>query len=86
MRRSGRQPPTLDGRTQQTNLDGRSGKDNRALVDMGNQPIVSFNEDYENGVLVRGNLTTTGPIQPHGGDCTGVRSRLSAAGRALTML
>ena len=41
---------SLDGRAQQTNLDGRSGKDNRALVDMGNQPIVSFNEDYENGV------------------------------------
>jgi hypothetical protein len=53
---------------------------------MGNQPIVSFNEDYENGVLVRGNLTTTGPIQPHGGDGTGVRRRLSAAGRALIML
>lgn len=31
------------------NLDGHSGNDNSALVNMGNQPIVSFNEDHENG-------------------------------------
>jgi hypothetical protein len=33
-------------------LDGRSGNNNRALVDEGNQLVVNYNNDYANGVVV----------------------------------
>ena len=43
-------------------LDGRSGNNNRALVDWGNQLIVNFNGDYRNGVKVQSDLEVTGNL------------------------
>jgi hypothetical protein len=53
-------------------LDGRSHNNNRALVDWGNQLIINFANDYQNGVQITGdciadnNLTVEGNLQVDG--------------------
>ncbi len=43
-------------------LDGRSHNNNRALVDLGDQLIINFNNDYPNGVIVEGTLQAAGTL------------------------
>lgn len=43
-------------------LDGRSGKNNRALVDWGDLLIVNFAGDYHKGVQIASNLTVDGVL------------------------
>ncbi len=47
-------------------LDGRSKKNNRALVDWGNLLIINYATDYHNGVKIEGNLESTGNLQVDG--------------------
>ena len=43
-------------------LDGRSHKNNRALVDWGNQLVINFNHDYGNGVVINGLQNPVGQL------------------------